>query len=101
MARRDRRLAAPALLLHHLLVCQRGSAARAPLDARGPPIGKTTLSEGEKQPLVPPIVPGLEGNDGSPEIVCIAQPLELAHHRVDVAPREFLRTDCLPGRLDL
>ena len=87
VARLDRRAAAPAPPVDHLLVRQHGRAVRTPVDRRPPPIGETALEHPQEQPLVPAVVGGLARGELALPGVADAEPLQLPLHVGDVVER--------------
>jgi hypothetical protein len=81
----DRRAAAPAPAVHHLLVGQHGIAARAPVHGRTAAIREAALEHADEQPLVPFVVLGVAGGELALPGVADAEALQLAFHVRDVA----------------
>ena len=84
VARLDRRPAAPAPPVDHLLVGEHGSAVRAPVDRRPAPAGEAALEHPQEQPLVPPVVVGVARGQLALPGIADAEPLELPLHVGDV-----------------
>ena len=90
VARPDRRAAAPAAAVHHLLVGQHGPAVGTPVHRRLPAVGEPPLVHLQEQPLVPPVVLRVAGRDLALPGVADAEPLQLVLHVRDVLARPGL-----------
>jgi len=90
VARPDRRAAAPAAAVHHLLVGQHGPAVGAPVHRRLPAVGEPPLVHLQEQPLVPPVVLRVAGRDLALPGVADPEPLQLVLHVRDVLARPGL-----------
>ena len=86
----DRRPAAPAAAVHHLLVGENRLAARAPVDVGAPLVGDVALQHLQEQPLVPVVVGRQAGGDLALPGVADADALQLPLHVRDVLERPFL-----------
>ncbi len=93
VARLDRRPAAPAAAVHHLLVGQHRVVHRAPVHRRLAPVGQPLLEHPDEEPLVPLVVLGVARGQLALPGVADAEPLQLALHVRDVGAGGGLGVD--------
>ena len=89
----DRRAAAPAAPVLHLLVREHRSVDRAPVDRRLALVREPLLEHADEEPLVPAVVVGIARRELARPVVARPHEPDLAPHVLDVLARPRLGMD--------